>query len=70
MNSDIFLLSVGPPSSSISGYWRVLAEWPSSIFQGDGFSERCNHSMSHRSRTEACAAGLGSTAQRGILILT
>jgi hypothetical protein len=41
MVSDIFLMTVGPPASTVKGSWRVLAEWPSSIFQGEGFTERC-----------------------------
>jgi len=49
--SDIFLLGVGPPEAQPKGFWRPLAEWPSTIFAGDGFTARCNHSMCFRPRS-------------------
>jgi len=53
VNNDIFLLHVGPPGPQCQGYWRVLKQFPSSIFQGDGFCERKNHSITHRPRTSS-----------------
>ena len=45
INNDIFILQLtsGPGAS---GQWRTLAEWPASVFHGEGFSPRMHHSMS------------------------
>jgi len=44
VNNDVWLLTLGAPGSG-KATWRVLAEWPSSIFSGEGYSARRNHSM-------------------------
>jgi len=42
--NDIWLLTLGGAGTTTAS-WRVLAEWPSSMFSGEGVSERKNHSM-------------------------
>ena len=56
LNNDIWMLSLGNTrlaSGAGRATWRVLSEWPSSIFSGDGFSERTHHTMVHLPNTSA-----------------
>ena len=71
VNNDIWMLTLSgsmTPKSSCS--WRVLAEWPACIFSGTGFSERMNHSLTHRDGTRyvpnaplRCTPTSGSASQ-------
>lgn len=45
--SDVWMLSL-PGTGSTAAVWRCLAEWPSSVFSGEGMGERRNHSMTFR----------------------
>ena len=52
-NNDIFMCTLGTSRGAAVGHWRVLQEWPSSIFQGTQFTARANHSMTLRDGTSS-----------------
>lgn len=50
--ADIFLLTLGASmADGAVATYRTLAEWPASIFSGEGFSARAFHSMAARDGT-------------------
>ena len=49
--NDIWMLALNSTQGKPLASWRVLQEWPASIFAGSQFTERCNFSMTQRDGT-------------------